>query len=103
MAIDHRASNLGLAGFLLLAAVALSAATLTARSAAAAPVEQTLYSFCSQTNCADGAGPVAYAELIMDGAGNLYGTTTGGGAPGKGVVFQLTPDPTGTAWTETVL
>jgi uncharacterized repeat protein (TIGR03803 family) len=39
----------------------------------------------------------------MDGAGNLYCTTARGGAGGSGVVFQLTPDQTGTAWTETVL
>ncbi len=65
--------------------------------------ETVLYSFCSQTNCADGASPLA--GLIMDAAGNLYGTTSAGGtsAPGTGVVFQLTPDPTGTGWTETVL
>ena len=109
MAIDHRASNLGLAGFFLLAAAALSVAAMMPRSAAAASVEQTLYSFCSQTNCADGNLP--QAGLIMDGAGNLYGTTRHGDEnPGTcplagdcGVVFELTPDPTGTAWTETVL
>jgi uncharacterized repeat protein (TIGR03803 family) len=36
----------------------------------------------------DGAGPVA--GLIADSFGNLYGTTLGGGASGKGVVFKLT-------------
>ena len=40
----------------------------------------------------------------MDPAGNLYGTTWGGGASsiGGGTVFQLTPNPT-LPWTETVL
>jgi len=35
----------------------------------------------------DGAEP--NGGLIGDGAGNIYGTTTGGGAGGKGVVFEI--------------
>jgi uncharacterized repeat protein (TIGR03803 family) len=46
----------------------------------------------------DGAYP--QAGLVFDAAGNLYGTTTGGGA-GYGVVFKLTPSSSG--WSETVL
>jgi uncharacterized repeat protein (TIGR03803 family) len=59
-----------------------------------------LYSFCSQPNCADGSGP---NSLVMDSAGNLYGTASGG-AKNNGVVFELAP-PTQSegAWTETVL
>jgi uncharacterized repeat protein (TIGR03803 family) len=72
---------------------------LTPGQTGTAWTETMLYSFCAQTNCADGEFP--YAGLIMDGAGNLYGTTYYGG--GRGVVFQLTPDETGAAWTETVL
>src|SRR5712691_4877753 len=94
MAIDHRESNLGFAGFLLLAAAALIAAAMMPRSAAAAPLEQTLYSFCAQSGCADGSFP--YAGLIFDAAGNLYGTTSQGGTAGKGTVFELTPDGTET-------
>ena len=48
--------------------------------------ETVLHSF---TGSADGARP--YAGLIRDAAGNLYGTSTGGGKRGGGVVFKLTP------------
>jgi len=48
----------------------------------------TLYSFCSQTSCADGSQP--YAGLVQAG-GNLYGTTCCGGANGWGTVFEITP------------
>ena len=57
--------------------------------------ETVLYSFCSQSGCADGAVPLA--GLIMDAAGNLYGTTAFGGTSNQGVVFQLAPDGTATA------
>jgi uncharacterized repeat protein (TIGR03803 family) len=56
--------------------------------------ETVLYSFCSQSSCADGSYPEA--GLIMDGAGNLYGTTNSGGTSGTGVVFKLAPDGTET-------
>ena len=54
--------------------------------------EQILYAFCSQLNCADGEFP--YGPLIADNTGNLYGTTSAGGAFGLGVVFQLSPSGT---------
>jgi uncharacterized repeat protein (TIGR03803 family) len=62
--------------------------------------ESVLYSFCTLTNCADGAS--SYAGLIFDAAGNLYGTTVYGGASGGGVVFKLTLNSDG-SWTESVL
>ena len=62
--------------------------------------ESVLYSFCTLTNCADGAS--SYAGLIFDAAGNLYGTTAYGGASGGGIVFKLTLNPDG-RWTESVL
>ncbi len=59
--------------------------------------ETLLYSFAGG---ADGSGP--QSDLIFDRSGNLYGTTTGGGSPGNGIVFELTPGQGG-LWTETVL
>jgi uncharacterized repeat protein (TIGR03803 family) len=61
----------------------------------AAGVETILHQFQGSTKN-DGADPIA--SLIMDGQGNLYGTTFYGGASGRGTVFQITP-----AGTETVL
>src|ERR1039457_179507 len=52
----------------------------------------TLYSFCSQTNCTDGAEPEA--GLFQAANGDLYGTTGGGGAKGYGTVFKITPGGT---------
>ena len=63
-------------------------------------IETLVYSFCLQSLCADGSNP--YSSLVLDAAGNLYGTSFQGGAYDYGVVFELTPHPNGT-WTETVL
>jgi uncharacterized repeat protein (TIGR03803 family) len=61
-----------------------------------------LYVFCAQANCADGASP--NAQVSFDAAGNLYGTTSFGGANNEGVVFELTPPAHGEGlWSETVL
>ena len=50
----------------------------------------TLYSFCSQSGCTDGAYP--YAGLVQAINGDLYGTTTYGGANGNyGTIFKITP------------
>jgi uncharacterized repeat protein (TIGR03803 family) len=58
--------------------------------------ETVLYSFCSLNNCADGSGPSA--GVILDSAGNLYGTTQFGGdlscpsiVIGCGVVYKVDP------------
>jgi uncharacterized repeat protein (TIGR03803 family) len=53
----------------------------------------TLYSFCMQTNCTDGASP--YAGLIQATDGSFYGTTHAGGANciatgGCGTLFKIT-------------
>jgi uncharacterized repeat protein (TIGR03803 family) len=57
----------------------------------------TLYSFCSQTNCADGAYPVG--GLVQGVDGNFYGTTCGtlcnvGLGNTHGTVFKMTPGGT---------
>lgn len=49
--------------------------------------EMVLHRFCSVSNCNDGAVP--WSGLVMDPAGALYGTASGGGANGYGVVFKL--------------
>ena len=41
------------------------------------------------TGGSDGRYPAG--SIAFDPAGNLYGTTTGGGAIGYGVVFEITP------------
>ncbi|MGA9642193.1 MAG: choice-of-anchor tandem repeat GloVer-containing protein [Terriglobales bacterium] len=46
----------------------------------------TLYSFSG----GDDGGDV-YSGLVMDAAGNLYGTTNDGGAYGQGVVYEVIP------------
>jgi uncharacterized repeat protein (TIGR03803 family) len=48
--------------------------------------ETVLYSF---TGGADGANP--YAGVILDSAGNLYGTTMNGGSAKAGVVYEVSP------------
>jgi uncharacterized repeat protein (TIGR03803 family) len=51
----------------------------------------TLYSFCSQTNCADGALPTLVVQAINE---NFYGTTSLDGANGSGTVFKITSEGT---------
>lgn len=55
--------------------------------------ETQLYNF-------DQGGAHPSSPVVMDQAGNIYGTA--GGAGGLGVVYQLTPN-SGGGWTETVL
>jgi uncharacterized repeat protein (TIGR03803 family) len=49
----------------------------------------TLYTFCSQPNCPDGAG--LFSALIQASDGTFYGTTQFGGSYGGGEVFRITP------------
>ena len=65
-------------------------------SAFAAGTPQVIYSFNG-----GGDGEYTDTELVVDGAGNLYGTSVQGGAFGGGTVFELSPSAVG--WTHTVL
>ncbi|MFZ0322173.1 MAG: choice-of-anchor tandem repeat GloVer-containing protein, partial [Candidatus Sulfotelmatobacter sp.] len=62
--------------------------------------ETVLRTFRSQSAQQYGAGPSG--ALIFDAAGNLYGTTAGGGAEGGGTAFELSPQA-GDGWAETVI
>jgi len=60
-----------------------------------------LYKFCKQPGCSDGENPY-HVRLVVDSAGNLYGTTEyGGNRSNGGVVFELSPGQKG--WKEKVL
>jgi uncharacterized repeat protein (TIGR03803 family) len=59
-------------------------------------IEQVLYSFSLREGHDDDTDPLG--GLILDSAGNLYGTGYQGGSHNCGGVFQLTPQ-----WTENVL
>jgi uncharacterized repeat protein (TIGR03803 family) len=65
-------------------------------SAAAASTTKILYSFAGGSD-----GEYLDTDLVMDAAGNIYGTTVQGGDFGSGTVFQLSPSSSG--WTHTVL
>jgi uncharacterized repeat protein (TIGR03803 family) len=84
----------------LLATLAIAAAMFTMAPGASAQTETVLYSFAGG---ADGYNPVA--PVAFDASGNLYGTTSEGGAftncsTGCGVVFELTPGSGG--WTKSL-
>jgi len=77
--------------------IALAILTLAfVMSTWAATQGKVLYNF----NLTDGAYP--NGGVIFDAAGNLYGTTYGGGTYRCGTVFELTPAADG-SWTEKVL
>jgi uncharacterized repeat protein (TIGR03803 family) len=70
--------------------------TILASAAWAAGVPQIIYNFAGGSD-----GEYIDSDLVIDGAGNLYGTSVQGGDFSSGTVFQLTPSNGG--WTHTVL
>ena len=50
----------------------------------------TLYNFCSQTGCTDGAVP--FLGLVQGSDGNFYGATWGGGGGNGGTIFKISPE-----------
>src|SRR5271154_2794130 len=52
----------------------------------------TIHSFCTGTDCSGGAFP--YGGLVVGADGNLYGTTSSGGANGLGSVFKIVAEGT---------
>src|SRR5580698_6372308 len=74
----------------------LAVITVLVGAAWAKSTEQVIYSFGGGSD-----GEYTDTELVVDGAGNLYGTSVQGGAFGGGTVFKLSPS--GSGWTHTVL
>ena len=83
-----------IAGTLILAMICLFPVVSTAESPAGG--YKVIYSF---TGSPDGSVPLS--DLTFDAEGNLYGTTSAGGAYGYGTVFEL--KYAGDSWQEEVL
>jgi len=74
--------------------------TLILASSASAQTEKVLFNF-NANSTKDGANPYLYGALVMDSAGNLYGTAANGGKT-HGIAFKLTPTTKG-QWKEQVM
>lgn len=61
-----------------------------------------IYDFCALNGCMDGGSP-QQTGLVEDGAGNIYGIASSGGAADGGTLFKLTPNKNGKHWNLTVL
>jgi uncharacterized repeat protein (TIGR03803 family) len=63
---------------------------------------KTIHTFCAGGEpCADGSLPLG--SLTIDTSNNLFGTTITGGDHNGGAVYELSPSPGKTGWTEVVL
>lgn len=70
--------------------------------------QEVIHSFCAAcgdgcATCSDGILPDY--DFVVDGSGNIWGTTANGGSNAKGTAWELTPgaDPWSDPWTETIL
>jgi uncharacterized repeat protein (TIGR03803 family) len=50
--------------------------------------ESVLYAFCAESGCVDGTAPNG---VVLDAAGNLFGSTQAGGSNNGGAVFKFSP------------
>jgi uncharacterized repeat protein (TIGR03803 family) len=80
----------------ILAILAVIAPVAILVAAASASTTKVIYSFAGGND-----GEYLDTDLVMDAAGNLYGTSVQGGDFSSGTVFQLSPS--GAGWTHTVL
>src|SRR5260370_26580819 len=74
----------------------ISAAVAILASAAWAAVPQLIYNFAGNNG-----GEYLDSDLVIDGAGSLYGTSVQGGDFGSGTAFHLTPSANG--WNHSLL
>jgi uncharacterized repeat protein (TIGR03803 family) len=92
---NFHASHVGQSHFAsrFLSMLAIAALTL---SSASASTTEIIYRFTGGSD-----GEYLDTDLVVDRAGNIYGTSVQGGTFGSGTVFQLSHSSTG--WTHTVL
>lgn len=76
--------------------LAISAILFSALPLSAASTTKVLYAFAGGND-----GEYLDTDLVIDSAGNLYGSTVQGGTHSSGTVFELSPS--GSGWTHTVL
>ena len=61
--------------------------------------EKVIHAFCAKSQCTDGGTP--FTGVMVDGSGNLFGTSISGAKYAKGAVYELQPN--GANWIYTVL
>jgi len=90
--------NISTCDFFLVLVAVLTCFAIAGGTAGIASASSTkvIYSFAGGSD-----GEYLDTDLVMDSAGNIYGSTVQGGDFGSGTVFQLSPSATG--WSHTVL
>jgi uncharacterized repeat protein (TIGR03803 family) len=69
-------------------ALACAAIALSLSVCAQAQTFTSLYSFCTESGCPDGAGP--FGTMVQGRDGDIYGITQSGGSSGSGTFFKFT-------------